>query len=47
MKSVAGSLRLDLAQYRAMAAFAQFASDLDAKTRAQLDRGARMVEILK
>ncbi|MBK6517922.1 MAG: F0F1 ATP synthase subunit alpha [Polyangiaceae bacterium] len=47
MKSVAGTLRLDLAQYRAMAAFAQFASDLDAKTRAQLDRGARMVEILK
>jgi F-type H+-transporting ATPase subunit alpha len=47
MKSVAGTLRLDLAQYRAMAAFAQFASDLDAKTRQQLDRGARMVEILK
>ena len=47
MKSVAGTLRLDLAQYRAMAAFAQFASDLDAKTRAQLDRGVRMVEILK
>jgi F-type H+-transporting ATPase subunit alpha len=47
MKSVAGSLRLDLAQYRAMAAFAQFASDLDAKTRAQLERGARLVEILK
>jgi F-type H+-transporting ATPase subunit alpha len=47
MKSIAGTLRLDLAQYRAMAAFAQFASDLDAKTRAQLDRGARLVEILK
>ena len=47
MKSVAGTLRLDLAQYRAMAAFAQFASDLDAKTRQQLDRGVRMVEILK
>ncbi|AKT44220.1 F0F1 ATP synthase subunit alpha [Chondromyces crocatus] len=47
MKSVAGTLRLDLAQYRAMAAFAQFASDLDAKTRSQLERGARMVEILK
>jgi len=47
MKQVAGTLRLDLAQYRAMAAFAQFASDLDAKTRAQLDRGARLVEILK
>jgi F-type H+-transporting ATPase subunit alpha len=47
MKSVAGTLRLDLAQYRAMAAFAQFASDLDTKTRAQLERGARLVEILK
>ncbi|MBK9262983.1 MAG: F0F1 ATP synthase subunit alpha [Polyangiaceae bacterium] len=47
MKSVAGTLRLDLAQYRAMAAFAQFASDLDAKTRKQLERGARMVELLK
>ncbi len=47
MKSVAGTLRLDLAQYRAMAAFAQFASDLDAKTRQQLDRDVRMVEILK
>ena len=47
MKSVASTLRLDLAQYRAMAAFAQFASDLDARTRAQLDRGKRLVEILK
>jgi F-type H+-transporting ATPase subunit alpha len=47
MKQLAGTLRLDLAQYRAMAAFAQFASDLDAKTRAQLERGARLVEILK
>src|SRR4051812_42689475 len=47
MKSIAGTLRLDLAQYRAMAAFAQFASDLDAKTRAQLERGARLVELLK
>jgi F-type H+-transporting ATPase subunit alpha len=47
MKSIAGSLRLELAQYRAMAAFAQFASDLDQKTRAQLERGARLVEILK
>ncbi|MCC6215861.1 MAG: F0F1 ATP synthase subunit alpha [Polyangiaceae bacterium] len=47
MKKVAGTLRLDLAQYRAMAAFAQFASDLDAATRAQLERGKRMVEILK
>ncbi|WP_437548383.1 F0F1 ATP synthase subunit alpha [Sorangium sp. So ce367] len=47
MKSIAGTLRLDLAQYRAMAAFSQFASDLDAKTRAQLERGARLTEILK
>jgi F-type H+-transporting ATPase subunit alpha len=47
MKGIAGTLRLDLAQYRAMAAFAQFASDLDARTRKQLDRGARLVEILK
>jgi F-type H+-transporting ATPase subunit alpha len=47
MKSVAGTLRLELAQYRAMAAFAQFASDLDAATRAQLERGARLVETLK
>ncbi len=47
MKGVAGTLRLDLAQYRAMAAFAQFASDLDAATRAQLERGERLVEILK
>ncbi|MCU0693049.1 MAG: F0F1 ATP synthase subunit alpha [Polyangiaceae bacterium] len=47
MKSIAGSLRLDLAQYREMAAFAQFASDLDAATRRQLERGARLTEILK
>ncbi len=47
MKGVAGTLRLDLASYRAMAAFAQFASDLDAATRAQLERGARLVELLK
>jgi F-type H+/Na+-transporting ATPase subunit alpha len=47
MKKVAGTLRLDLAQYREMAAFAQFASDLDAATRAQLDRGARLTELLK
>jgi F-type H+-transporting ATPase subunit alpha len=47
MKKVAGSLRLDLAQFREMAAFAQFASDLDAATRAQLERGARLVELLK
>jgi F-type H+-transporting ATPase subunit alpha len=47
MKSVAGTLRLDLAQYRAMEAFAQFASDLDATSRQQLARGASLVEILK
>ncbi len=47
MKSVASTLKLDLAQYRAMAAFAQFASDLDAVTRKQLERGARLVELLK
>jgi F-type H+-transporting ATPase subunit alpha len=47
MRKVAGSLRLDLAQYREMAAFAQFASDLDAATRAQLDRGQRLTELLK
>jgi F-type H+-transporting ATPase subunit alpha len=47
MKKVAGKLRLDLAQYRAMAAFAQFASDLDKTTQFQLARGARMVELLK
>jgi F-type H+-transporting ATPase subunit alpha len=47
MKQVAGTLRLDLAQYREMAAFAQFGSDLDKTTQAQLARGARMVELLK
>ncbi|MGE0326515.1 MAG: F0F1 ATP synthase subunit alpha [Polyangiaceae bacterium] len=47
MKSIAGTLRLDLAQYREMAAFSQFASDLDAATRAQLERGKRLTEILK
>ncbi|HEV8344451.1 MAG TPA: F0F1 ATP synthase subunit alpha [Candidatus Binatia bacterium] len=47
MKQVAGSLRLDLAQYREMAAFAQFGSDLDPTTQRQLNRGSRMVEILK
>jgi F-type H+-transporting ATPase subunit alpha len=47
MKQVAGRLRLDLAQYREMAAFAQFGSELDSATRAQLARGQRMVEILK
>ena len=47
MKQVAGTLRLDLAQYREMAAFAQFGSDLDKATQAQLSRGVRMVELLK
>ena len=47
MKQVAGKLRLDLAQYRELAAFAQFSSDLDPQTRAQLDRGVRITEILK
>jgi F-type H+-transporting ATPase subunit alpha len=47
MRSVAGRLRLDLAQYRALAAFAQFGSDLDKATQAQLTRGERMVELLK
>ena len=47
MRQVAGSLRLDLAQYRALAAFAQFGSDLDKASLAQLTRGSRMVEILK
>jgi F-type H+/Na+-transporting ATPase subunit alpha len=47
MKSVAGRLRLDLAQYRELEAFASFASDLDAATKRQLDRGARTVEVLK
>ena len=47
MKQVAGSLRLDLAQYREMAAFAQFGSDLDKATQAQLAKGERLVEILK
>jgi F-type H+-transporting ATPase subunit alpha len=47
MKSVAGTLRLDLASYRELAAFAQFGADLDKSTQNQLNRGARMVEILK
>ncbi len=47
MKKVAGSLRLDLAQYRELAAFAQFGSDLDEATQKQLTRGAKMVEVLK
>lgn len=47
MKKVAGSLRLDLAQYRELSAFVQFASELDDATRAQIDQGAKMVELLK
>ncbi len=47
MRQVAGQLRLDLAQYRELAAFAQFASDLDSNTRHQLERGARLTELLK
>ncbi len=47
MKSVAGRLRLDLAQYRELEAFAAFGSDLDAASKAQLDRGSRLVELLK
>ena len=46
-KQVAGKLKLELAQFRELAAFAQFGSDLDAKTKAQLDRGARIVELFK
>ena len=47
MKQVAGTLRLDLAQYREMAAFAQFGSELDKASQAQLSRGVRMTELLK
>jgi F-type H+/Na+-transporting ATPase subunit alpha len=47
MRQVAGKLRLDLAQYRELAAFAQFGSDLDRATQIQLARGQRMVELLK
>jgi F-type H+-transporting ATPase subunit alpha len=47
MRQVAGQMRLDLAQYRELAAFAQFASDLDSATRHQLERGARLTELLK
>jgi F-type H+-transporting ATPase subunit alpha len=47
MKTVAGNLRLSLSQYRDLEAFAAFASDLDAASRAQLDRGSRLVELLK
>ena len=47
MKKIAGSIKLELAQYREMAAFAQFSSDLDASTKQLLDRGARLTELLK
>jgi len=47
MKKVSGSIKLDLAQYREMAAFAQFGSDLDASTQRLLNRGARLTELLK
>jgi len=47
MRQIAGKLRLDLAQFRELAAFAQFGSDLDKATQLQLARGARMVELLK
>lgn len=47
MKKVAGTLRLDLAQYRELAAFSQFASDLDAATRRQLERGQRLMQVIK
>jgi F-type H+-transporting ATPase subunit alpha len=47
MKQTAGSLRLELAQYRELAGFSQFASDLDAATRKQLDRGRRLMELMK
>jgi len=47
MKKIAGSLRLDLAAFRALEAFAQLGTDLDAATQKQLDRGRRMVELLK
>jgi F-type H+-transporting ATPase subunit alpha len=46
-RSLSGGIRTDLAQYRELAAFAQFASDLDEATRKQLDRGARVTELLK
>ena len=47
MKQTAGTLRLDLAQYRELAAFSQFASDLDENTRKQLERGQRLMEVIK
>ena len=47
MKKVAGSIKLELAQYREMAAFAQFGSDLDASTQQLLNRGAKLTELIK
>ncbi|NYT27831.1 MAG: F0F1 ATP synthase subunit alpha, partial [Candidatus Thiodubiliella endoseptemdiera] len=47
IKKLGGGIRLDLAQYRELAAFAQFASDLDAETKAQIDRGQRVTELMK
>ena len=47
MKQVAGTLRLDLAQFRELAAFAQFSSDLDKATKSRIDRGQRLTEVLK
>ena len=47
MKKVAGTLKLDLAQYRSLAAFTQFSSDVDEVTKRQIERGARMMELLK
>jgi F-type H+-transporting ATPase subunit alpha len=47
IKKLGGGIRLDLAQYRELAAFAQFASDLDADTKAQIDRGQRVTELMK
>ncbi len=47
MKKVSGSMRLDVAQYREMAVFAQFGSDIDASTKQMLDRGERLVELTK
>ena len=47
MKQVSGSIKLDLAQYREIQAFAQFASDLDASTKKLIERGARLTELLK
>jgi F-type H+-transporting ATPase subunit alpha len=47
VKQIAGTLRLDLAQFRELAAFAQFGADLDKATMAQIERGKRMVELLK